>query len=331
MQKSLRLPPRTPRFFFPSSMIKLSSPTLAEHPKAELGPDVTVALPAYGDYATTLTALQSLFLSAEGDFEVLLVDNGSPDESLRTLLRQVQAEHRNTTVFSFPENRQYSGAMNAILSHARGEWIVGLANDIFVTPYFFRELLAVAKSNPRYGIVRGCSNFVDNGKATHNIPLARPPVSFEELFSLGRQAAEKFPAEPLVDEFFVGDAFVVPRALLERIGTYDPQFFGYFADPDFGLRTQIAGFDQILARRAFAYHKQNANFDCLPPPVRQEKIAERWKLVFENWSRFKAKYGLPAHLEYTSTHDIPWAKLAAQTFDPARHFVPPGNYLAERW
>lgn len=311
-------------------MIKLPSASVDAHGKAVLGEDVTVAMSAYGNHAATVSALQSLFLSAEGNFELLLIDNDSPDAEVKALLREAKAEHANTSLFVFPENREYTGALNAILSHAKGRWVLFLSNDIFVTPYYLREIMAAARADERNGIVRGCSNFVDNGKPTHNIQLARAPASYEELFEIGRQVALQMPAELLVDEFLTGDAFLVSRAVIDRIGTFDPVFYGYFADHDLGIRAQIAGFRQILVRRAFAYHQQAANFNYLPKPLQEKKLAERWGLVERNWNHFKQKYGLPPEQPYTSIQHIPWKDLASQPFDPARHFVRPGDYLSDR-
>jgi GT2 family glycosyltransferase len=39
--------------------------------------------------------------------------------------------------------------------------------------------------------------------------------------------------------------------------------YGYFADSDFGLRAQVAGFELALIRGTFAYHNQSHNFDYL--------------------------------------------------------------------
>ncbi len=310
-------------------MIKLQENNLLHHEKMELGEDVTIAMPAYGNYAATVSALQSLFLAARGNFELLLVDNASPDPAVSQLLRQAKAEHENTTLFSFTQNCEYSGALNTILSHARGQWIFFLSNDIFVTPYYLREILRVAQSNPKYGIVRGISNFIDNGKSSQQLRLPFQPTNYEELFELGHKASLQMPEEPIIDEFLTGCAFLVSRKLLDTIGTLDPRFYGYFSDSDLGIRAQIAGFDQVFVRRAFAYHQQSANFNYLPEDLKNEKLNQRWSLVEKNWQHFKEKYGMPADVPYTSISNVPWSRLASQTFDKSIHYFPPVNRLAD--
>lgn len=309
---------------------KLASAQSAEtgFKRVSLGTEVTVAISAYGNYETTLSCLRLLFLSCEGNYELLLVDDCSPDKGeIRSLFLQARSVHANTSVYSFDRNLEYSGSLNAILSHAKGDFVLFLSNDIFVTPAYLRVMIEAARSDKGFGIVRGCSNFVDNGKPTHNV--GAPPgqvVSSDTLFSFADGFEKQHGSATLIDEYLTGDAFMVSRTVLEKIGTFDPVFYGYFADPDFGLRAQIAGFHIVLARGAYAFHQRGANFEYLPRPERELKLSRRWGRVHENWARFKMKYGLPVDLSYENVNVIPWKSLRDVEFAPAKHFVPPGDY-----
>jgi GT2 family glycosyltransferase len=293
-----------------------------------LGADVTIGISAYGNYETTQLCLQMLFRSARGEYELILVDDCSPDNGrTRDLFLGARQQHARTRVFSFTKNLEYSGSLNAILSHASGQSVLFLSNDIFVTPFYLTVLLDVIRSNPRFGIVRGSSNFVDNnGRPTHNIAIERPIGSGEELAAAAGKVFADFGHKTSIDEFLTGDAFMVSRALLDRIGTFDPLFFGYFADHDFGLRAQIAGFDLVVAPGAFAYHRSAANFDYLPKEQQEGKLGRRFMRIFENWARFKMKYGLPVEMLYEGTDLIPWKALAAGPFDARKHYSAAADY-----
>jgi GT2 family glycosyltransferase len=307
--------------------IRVADPLVASFERVHLGADITVGMSAYGNATTTLIALRALFNAAEGDFELILVDDCSPDQGLtRAQFLDTRREHPNTRVFSFTRNLEYSGSLNCILSHASGRHVLFLSNDIFVTPAYLREMLGVADADPRNGIVRGCANFVDNGLSTHNVQT-RPIANAGDLFAAGEDIAARWAGQTLGDDFLTGDAFLVSRPVLDRIGTFDPLFYGYFADHDFGIRACSAGFRQVLARGAFAFHQQAANFSYLPEAEQQAKLSRRWSRVYENWARFKLKYQLPVEEPYTSMHAIPWQRLNTQPFDPGRHFIAPGNYL----
>jgi GT2 family glycosyltransferase len=293
--------------------------------KFHLGDDVTIGMSAYGNYQTTSVALNALFNSAEGEFELLLVDDCSPDDTL-SLFLGAKHRHPHTKVISFDRNLEYSGSLNAIFSHAGGKWVLFLSNDILVTPAYLRELFQVAQSDPGFGIVRGCSNFVDNARDTHNIKLPAAIMSLEQLVVFAEEHAAKFHGQYLSDDYLTGDAFLVSRAVLDKIGTLDPLFFGYFADHDFGIRAKIAGFKIVLARAAFAFHKRDANFNYLPEELRKQKVTQRWMKIFENWARFKLKYGLPVELPYTSFIELDWEALCRRPYSPETCHVPPGDY-----
>ena len=79
-------------------------------------------------------------------------------------------------------------------------------------------------------------------------------------------------------------------------------------------------------RGAFAYHKQDANFSYLPEQQRQAKSGLRWMRVFENWARFKMKWGLPVALPYENIANLPWTQLAATPFDNRLHYSAAADY-----
>jgi GT2 family glycosyltransferase len=292
-----------------------------------LDASVTIATAAYGNAQVTRTCLESLRLSATGDYELILIDDRSPDDgAIRRLFRAVRDSRPATRIFEFTENQEYTGSVNAVLSHATGRYVLFISNDIYVTPDYLRTLLEVARANPRMGILRGSANFVDNGLATHNLAVKEPITDLPGLFRASATCAQQFGHAALPDPFLVGDAFLVSREVIDRIGTFDPLFYGYFGDPDFGLRARIAGFETVLLQGAFAFHNQDSNFQYLPEDERNAKLNRRWMRVFENWARFKMKHGLPVPQPYTAIADVPWDRLAGQAFDPGRHFVPPGDY-----
>jgi O-antigen biosynthesis protein len=290
--------------------------------KIWLGNDITIGMSAYGNYQTTKQALDAIFNSTKGNFELILVNDCSPDNTL-SLFLETKTKYPYTKVISFDKNLEYSGSLNAILSHATGEWILFISNDILITPGYLREIFRIARSNDEFGIVRGVSNFVDNGLKTHSVAVPGNINKWEELSKFAESIAAAFGGQYLFDRFLTGDAFLISRKVLDKIGTIDPMFFGYFADHDLGIRTRIAGYKIVLSQGAFALHMQKANFEYLPEKERQIKLNLRWMRIFENWARFKLKYGLQVEQPYTSLNDIPWDDLNSVEFDTAKHFCQP--------
>ncbi len=299
-----------------------------DHPVVSLSDRVTIAVAAHGNAEATQLCLEAILRSVEGDYELMLVDDcSSDDNSTLSIYQKARRQHERTLIYqSIDQNLEYSGSVNAALSHGKGDYIFFISNDIITTPYYFSAILKIALDTPGVGTIRGSSNFVDNGLESHNLQPINTIENLRDVFQEGRDVATLFGELNVPEAYLTGDAFMVTRELIEKIGTFDPLFYGYFSDHDFGLRAQIAGFSTLLAPGAYAYHIAQSNFNFLSSSEREKKLLKRWTRVFENWARFKMKYRLPVELEYGSINDIPWQELGQEPFSSARHFSPPGDY-----
>ena len=289
---------------------------------------ISIGVSAYGNVKTTKLCIQSILNNLSGSYELILVNDCSPDRGeIRNLFEEVAQAHKNSKVFNFTENLEYSGSLNCILSHAQGERIFFISNDIFITPTYVEALLVIADANSDIGIVRGCSNFVDNGKSTHNLNVSKDIKKYDDISLFGNKLYNSEKNTFFTENYLTGDAFLTKKEVVSKIGTFDPWFYGYFADHDYGVRVRRSGYKLAVAKGAFAYHHQDANFNYLDKESRDKKLNARWAKVFENWARFKLKYGLPVNLMYTSMNDIDLDGLNSVQSTMETLYIPKGNYL----
>jgi GT2 family glycosyltransferase len=288
-----------------------------------LSPAVSIGMAAHGNSRTTRKALHALLSSATGEFELILVDDRSPDDTLKVFL-DARKWHGNTRIFSFKRNLDYCESVNAFLSHARGDSLLFLSNDIFASPAYLRVLLETAAANPDCGILRGCSNFVDTGTPLHMVP-AEECETPEAYFAFAEEIAARHHGGKLIDErYLIGDAFLVGRPVIDMIGTFDTRFVGYFGDIDFGLRAQIAGFRVVLERRAFAFHQAHVNTAYLSPEKQRERLQRRPKQVTAASEEFLRKYDL--YPTEDGMDKLPWDEISRRPFEPALHHIAPKDY-----
>jgi GT2 family glycosyltransferase len=298
------------------------------HQPIRLDESVSVGIAAYGNAEATRRCLEALFKSTKGDFELILINDNSPDEGLTSnIFNWASSIHKNTLIYEATDrNIEYSGSVNLLLSHAKGDKIMFISNDIFVTPYYFRAALQASTAASDWGIIRGSSNFVDNGLASHNIKPGKPIENLEDVFTESLNLYSLFADLYAPDPFFTGDAFIVNRQLINRIGSFDPLFYGYFADHDYGLRAQIAGMPILLVPGAYAFHQAGSNISYLNEEAQARKLSLRWARIHENWARFKLKYGISVDVPYTSIHDIAWEALASASFSQENHYIKTKDY-----
>ena len=104
-------------------------------------PHVTVAIPAFNAGRTIGAALQSVFAQTYRDYEVIVVDDGSTDDTAAQV-----AEWGDRLAYVSQPNRGPAGARNEALARARGTFIAFLdADDVWLPRKLERQVAYFAR------------------------------------------------------------------------------------------------------------------------------------------------------------------------------------------
>ncbi len=120
------------------------------------GPRVSVVIPCYG-YAHLLEeAVESVLAQTYRDFEVLIVDDGSPDDTAAVAEALIAAhpEHR-ISLLRRPNSGQPAVARNTGIARARGELVLCLDADDLLEPEFLERCVDALDRNPELSIAYG--------------------------------------------------------------------------------------------------------------------------------------------------------------------------------
>lgn len=110
-------------------------------------PAVSVIMPTYNRAYVLRRAIDSVFAQDFRDWELVVVDNGSTDET-QALLAGIR--DARLVVAKHPVNREVSAAMNTALDKLRGEWVTRLDSDDEMVPEALSTMLRVPKEvDPR--------------------------------------------------------------------------------------------------------------------------------------------------------------------------------------
>ncbi len=105
-------------------------------------PFVSVIIPAYNAGDTIRRCVESVLGQTFADIEVIVVDDGSRDNTL-AVLRQMETEDARLVVHH-QDNAGVSAARNAGLALAKGEWVAFVDSDDYVTEKYIEMLLPQA-------------------------------------------------------------------------------------------------------------------------------------------------------------------------------------------
>ena len=189
--------------------------------------------------------------------ETVLVDNASVDGSLELLAEA----YPWVKVLPQTSNLGFAPAVNLAAEKAVGEAIVIINNDMRIDSQWLRE--AVARWDPAAGIVCVGGTIVDwegahldFGAASVNFHGFGDQPGFGTSLDSAAEAALEL-RDGTVLPFACGGSLLVSRDVFRSLGGFDPAFFAYFEDVDFGLRLQVCGYTTVLATKARTFHRHH--------------------------------------------------------------------------
>lgn len=193
--------------------------------------------------------------------EILLVDNGSTDDSLAF----VRARYGDAVrILALPDNRGYGAGLNAGIAAARGRYLLPLNSDTELAPECCARLVAAADAHPTTGLFAPKILAFDERTRIDNVGH----LLYGDGLTRGRGRLESDRGQYDTPEEIVvasGCAMLVRRALLADIGLFDEDLFAYCEDTDLGLRARLAGWRCRSVPDAVVYHKYSAASDAYSP------------------------------------------------------------------
>ncbi|MEA2736223.1 MAG: hypothetical protein QOE14_2674, partial [Humisphaera sp.] len=184
-----------------------------------------------------LESVSALGLAKEQVEYVLIDDFSDPSAGVVAMFREVRAAAApsDVRIIRFKSHRHYAYGMALGLSLARGAAVLFISHDMVVTPACIKTLLEVAASDATIGIVRPISTHMDCARHTELAPPAGTPLrDGGDVAAFSKMVARLRGLETDYPLLLVGDAMLIRRAVIDRIGVFDTRFFGFMADIDYG-------------------------------------------------------------------------------------------------
>jgi len=144
--------------------------TSEAEPRETSGPEVSVLLATHNDEKYITHALQSVLDQAYGNFEIVIVDDGSTDETPAIVSCFVGMDPR-CRVFRNDQNLGLTASLNIGLGHCRGRFVARLDADDVCCPNRLREQVAFLADHPDIALVGcGCVRLDATGEASGIVP-----------------------------------------------------------------------------------------------------------------------------------------------------------------
>lgn len=207
---------------------------------------VTVVIPNYNGKQFLEPCMKALANQTCRDFDVLVVDNGSTDESVLWL-----KEQQIKTVF-LKENTGFSGAVNVGIRASSTPYVILLNNDTEAEPEYVGELIEAIEKNDRiFSVSPRMIQFhrrdlMDDAGDMYTV------MGWAYQRGVGQETGRY--NRPCHIFSACAGAAIYRRSVFEEIGYFDEMHFAYLEDLDVGYRAKIAGYYNRYCPSSVVYH-----------------------------------------------------------------------------
>ena len=246
-------------------------------------PTVAVLILNWNGRSLLPISLPPLLAQAYPHYEVVLVDNGSTDDSVAYVVEHFS----QVNIIRLPENLGFARGYNAAFKQCQAEIVVLLNNDVIVQDDWLAEMIRPFSLDSTIGTV-GCKLLFPDGTIQHlGAQLSYP-------LALSHHTAYRQPDTDQRDEitdtaYVTGAALAIPHALLASLDFFDEAFSPfYYEEVDLCYRVRAAGYRVVINSWAVGIHDESTSMR----QVRSQKIHAYHK----NRLHFVLKHYTPAQV-----------------------------------
>ena len=238
--------------------------------------------------ADTLACLNSLQKSTYSNQEIIVVDNGSSDDSVE----QIKSLYPSVTLLETGKNLGYAEGNNVGLRYVlekESDYIFIINNDTIISKNCITELIKSAIRIPNAGILSPLVMYYDEPDVIWYAGTLLDERNYRFSCDADGQHIDTFDRKaPYKTISGAGCALMMPTKILSQIGLFHKDYFLYFEEMDLSYRMTKSSYDVVVVPSAKMWHKIGSSFDL------HKEHASKIKVYF--WQRNRllwAKRNLP--------------------------------------
>lgn len=253
-------------------------------------PIVSIIIANWNGRSWLETCLPAIEQQTWQDYEIIIVDNGSQDDSV-SWLRENWPE---VIVIPLKLNLGFAAANNMGIRAAQGTYIVTLNNDTLVDEMWLAEMIT-AVSAPDIGMVAAKITIWNQPEILDSTGIEIDKLGTAWNRGYGQSSENDYGTEVLGPS---AAAALYRRDMLEEIGLFDENYFAYYEDVDLAWRGRRAGWRCVYAQNAHVRHWHSATGEKTPRLktflIGRNKV---WSFI-KNYSKSKIFLILPFFILY---------------------------------
>jgi GT2 family glycosyltransferase len=240
-------------------------------------PKVSIIIVNYKGWQETVGCLKSLAKLDYPNFDIIIIENGSPNnsyEKIKDFLKHLtpNSKHSKARLIESKENLGFAGGCNLGIKKAKElgtNYFLLLNPDTTVEPDFLKKLIRVAVKPESYKAIK------DEIKRGKKLGFLGPRIFYEDkktIYSNGGFINKNLISailkdhgkikkqlsnnnEPFITNYITGTALLLSKEVLEDIGLMDESYFLYYEDSDWAVKARKKNYFHTIVPNAIIYHK----------------------------------------------------------------------------
>jgi len=272
------------------------------------GEKISIIIPVFNKAAYSRRCFGALLQSSHRPMEIVVVDNGSSDDTpslLAEVSRKAEAAGIDFRQIRNAANLGASTARNQGLEAVTGSYIVVMDNDVAIRQRSWaQKMLAALHERPDVAIVGPKLLFAFPPHLVQFAGGAVTPTGRVDFVGRGKPADTPELNRTREVQCCISACWMMPRRIVDELGNFDEEFNPVqFEDIDFSYRVRHAGYKILYLPAVEMYHFENVTTGMTP-------TINSTYLIIKNGLKFKARWQFMFCKENGPTDDeIHWAQI----------------------
>ncbi|MFA5531981.1 MAG: glycosyltransferase family 2 protein [Candidatus Shapirobacteria bacterium] len=235
---------------------------MANKIKQTNSPSFSIIIPNYNGSQFLDDCLYSLYQAIKqcsGNFEIIIIDNASKDDSLdviKNFFNQYKSTKMSAKITQLNTNLGFAGAVNMGINQAKYEYVVLCNNDLTLEPNWFQLISDTIKNNKNPKITTFFGTVLSKGGTTFESQGLKFFIKGKAK-NVSNGKTFKKSLLPKLNKIVWGASaalVVYQKDIIQKIGLFDDDFFAYEEDVDVALRLANLNYKTLYIPQAICYH-----------------------------------------------------------------------------
>ncbi len=215
---------------------------------------VSFVIPTYNGKSFIDTCIQSIKKQTYTNYEIIVIDDASSDESVDYL----RSTWHDIHVIQLQKNSGFCHAVNTGITSSSGKYVALINNDIELDPDWLSSMVSALQSQKNaFSISSKILNFHERDKIDDAGDIyTREGRAFKRGY--GQNSTHYIDRGEVFSSS--GAASLFNADILKNVGLFDESFTAYLDDVDIGFRARLMGYINYFEPNAIAYHMGSMSY-----------------------------------------------------------------------